>query len=196
MDIQNKGLIANDANTGVAFSSFLGTVSLFFTGLLIAQFNSFDPTIRIPVLYLVISTFAFIFSATIYANTLGVVMKKIKLANNFIKAGNAISEYLGIYLFIMSIPLVINAVSKDTFLRFSIGIVTVLSIYLYSISDFSMFNRHITNSTKTFISILITSTGAALFLSQMHFVQHFTLIAAIYLLINVGTTIFYYRKEG
>lgn len=54
---------SNDLNwqvaSGITFASFMSAVSLFFTGILVSQFHSFDITIKVPLLFLIISTFSF-----------------------------------------------------------------------------------------------------------------------------------------
>lgn len=191
----DKSLAATDTEVGVSLCGFLGTVALFFAGLLISQFNSFSSTIRIPILFLIICTFAFIFSGVVYANAAGVLSRgEPKLAARFMSAGNAISEYLGIYLFVMAIPLVINAVTNDSFLRNSTGVITITSLLLYSGSSFSMLNRHISKFSKHTMAIIISGVAAMLFVSQTQWQAAFVPLAALFVFVAVIETAYFYRK--
>jgi predicted tellurium resistance membrane protein TerC len=136
-----------------------------------------------------------LFSSTVYANAAGMVDRgETSLARKFINAGNVISEYMGIYLFVISIPLVISAVTTDSFLRLSTGVIAVLCIMLYTFSDFSMLNLHIKQSTKYLCSAWIALIGASLILSQLYIVDYFVLFATIYLLSSLSFTAYYYKK--
>lgn len=68
-------LIQAEIQTSVSLTSFLTAVTIFFVGLLITQFNSFEPSIKIPILFLIISTFGFLYSTLIYANASGKVSR-------------------------------------------------------------------------------------------------------------------------
>src|SRR5581483_9186734 len=105
--MKDKESLRAEIITGVTFATFMGAVSLFFTGLLIAQYTTFDKTIRVPVLFLIISTFSYIFSAAIYSNAgTEVTADDISKVRKYLIYANNIFEFLGLYLFILATPLV------------------------------------------------------------------------------------------
>ncbi len=157
-----------EISVGVTFASLMAAISLFFTGILIAQYSSFDNTIRVPLLFLIISTFSYIFSASIYSNAseeitlghIGNVKKYLIYANN-------IFEFLGLYLLIIATPLVLGAVTHDNFLRISTIFVALGGLVLYSSSNFSMLHKEVhSSSLKHMITLLFVSLSALLYFSQ------------------------------
>src|SRR5579884_2628082 len=160
--------LSYEVEVGVTFSSFMSAVTLFFTGLLVAQFRTFDITIKIPLLFLIISTLSFIFSASIYSNAgVEVTAHRFQSVHKYLSYANNILEFLGLYLFILATPLVIGAVTKDSFLRIATIIIALAGLTLYSQSDFSILHKELTNkSHKLLITLLIVVLGLALYLSQ------------------------------
>ena len=91
----NKNDIATESDVGLSLSGFMGTLSLFFTGILISQINNFGNSIKVPIIYLVISTFSFLFSAVIYANITGIITaNKLLKAEKYLLTGNSLSVFL------------------------------------------------------------------------------------------------------
>ncbi len=166
-DNKNQEL-SYEVEVGVTFSSFMSAVTLFFTGLLISQFKSFDPTIKIPLLFLIISTFSFIFSASIYSNAgVEVTAHRFKAVQKYLSYANNIVEFLGLYLFILATPLVIGAVTKDSFLRIATIVIALAGLALYSQSDFSILHKELPNKPhKLLITLLVMILGLALYFSQ------------------------------
>ncbi len=153
---ENKnGELSWEVSVGVTFASFMSAVTLFFTGLLVAQFQSFDPTIKIPLLFLIISTFSFIFSASIYSNAgVEVTGHRFKPVQKYLSYANNILEFLGLYLFILATPLVIGAVTDDAFLRISTIAIALVGLALYSQSGFSILHKELPNKAH---KLLVTS---------------------------------------
>lgn len=160
--------LSYEIEVGVTFSSFMSAVTLFFTGLLLAQFKSFDPTIKIPLLFLIISTFSFIFSASIYSNAgVEVTAHRFEAVHKYLSYANNILEFLGLYLFILATPLVVGAVTKDSFLRIATIVIALTALGLYSQSDFSILHKEVPNKNyKLTITFLIILFGLALYFSQ------------------------------
>lgn len=131
----------SEASAGMAISTFLGTVALFFAGLLMSRLQTFDPSLRLPILYLLVATFGFVFSALIYANMTGTGRFAKQKSTQYLQWGNVLSEYLGVYPFIVAIPLSVGAITDDVFLRIATLVLTIVSITLYSASPFSMISR-------------------------------------------------------
>lgn len=152
----NRKEVVNEANVGITICTFLGTVALFFTGLLISRLDAFNQSIKVGVLYLIVSTFGLIFSAIIYSNAAGESnTEEIGSEFKFITIGNAISEFLGVYPFVVAIPLVINALTNDTFLRASTFIIALISLVIYTMSRFSIVARGSNMAIRTVISFLV-----------------------------------------
>lgn len=152
----NKHDINNEASVGIYISTFLGTVALFFAGILISKFENFDTSLKVPILFLIVATFGFVFSAVIYANLTGLSRIKMQDQDKYIKVGNSISEYLGLYPFIASIPMVVAAITEDSFLRISTLVITSISILLYTVSKFSLLSRGFSRITVTLLGVVIT----------------------------------------
>lgn len=199
---QNKNQeLSSEVQVGVTFASFMSAVALFFTGLLIAQFKSFDITIKIPLLFLIISTFSFIFSASIYSNAgveitahrFGAVQKYLSYANNIL-------EFLGLYLFILATPLVIGAVTKDAFLRLASIVIALVGLTLYSQSDFSILHKELHDrKAKLIITLLIVILGFLLYFSQ-HLTQTskyfgYDYVASALLILMVGITYYFCQRS-
>jgi hypothetical protein len=167
--LENKNQeLSYEVSVGVTFASFMGAVTIFFSGVLIASFKTFDSTIKIPLLFLIISTFSFIFSATIYSNAGSeITQHNFKKVQKYLIYANNILEFLGLYLFLVATPMVIGAVTGNNFLRLSTVLVALIGIFLYSQSDFSILNKELKNKrVKLFLSILIIFFGICLYFSQ------------------------------
>jgi hypothetical protein len=144
MNKQNLDYSNNEVQIDVSVTSFMIMVSTFFTGLLIASYSSFNNSIRVPVFFLIVSTLSLIFTNIIFANASGEIRAgNADGANKNAIVGNLISEYLGVYLLVISLPLTINAITSDIFLKNSVFIVSVVSLFGYSISPFSIIKRYI-----------------------------------------------------
>ena len=152
----------------MTFASLMAAVSLFFTGVLIAQFNSFDVTIRVPLLFLIVSTFSYIFAASIYSNAgEEITVKNEKKVQKYLVYANNIFEFTGLYLLILATPLVIGAVTHDNFLRIATIGVALSGLTLYSLSDFSMLHKEIrTALVKNLLTLVLVLAAGLLYLSQ------------------------------
>jgi len=134
----------SEISIDVNVTSFMLAVSTFFTGFLISSFKSLDSSVTIPILFLIVSTVSFLFTNIIFANAAGEIRaENIKGANKHARVGNVISEYLGIYLLVISIPLAINALTADSFLTNTVFIICTAALFGYSVSSFSIVHRYI-----------------------------------------------------
>lgn len=182
--------ISDEAQVGLNLSGFMGTLALFFTGILISQINNFANTIKVPIIYLVVSTFAFLFSAVVYANVTGLITtKKINRTKKFLLVGNSLSEFLGLYLFILAIPMVIIAITNDTLLRAVIASISIISILLYTLSGFSIFDRSFSRNIRLLFSIIIIPLAVIMYLAQAASKEYFVIIAVILLIAMLVATI-------
>jgi len=142
MEKKDLSLMQTEIQTSVSFTAFMTAVTLFFVGLLITQFKVFDPSINIPILFLIISTFGFLYSTLIYANASGRVARfSNKDVQRDLNHGNALSEYLGIYLLIFSIPLVIDIITVDNFLKISTLTAALGGLLIYHLLGYSLMER-------------------------------------------------------
>lgn len=152
----------------VSVTSFMLAVATFFTGFLISSYSSFNNSVRIPTFFLVISTLSFLFTNLIFANASGEIRSGNRDgANKHANAGNAISEFLGIYLLVISMPLVISAITGDILLRVAVFVVVMVSLFSYSISPFSIIKRYITTAyLRLLYSVVLIGLGTACFITQ------------------------------
>lgn len=165
--MMDKDGLTGEVTVGVTFASLMSAVSLFFTGILVAQYSSFDKTIRVPLIFLIISTFSFIFAASIYSNASSeITLGKLKLVEKYMIYAKNIVELLGLYLFILATPLVIGAVTKDNFLRTSTIIIAIVGFGLYSQSKFSVLQKELSNKQKRNVSALIVILALLLYFTQ------------------------------
>lgn len=157
-----------EISVGVTFASFMSAVTLFFAGVVISQYKSFDPSIRVPLLFLIVSTFSFIFSASIYSNAgLEVTARKPKLVRKYLVYANSLLEFCGLYLFIIATPLVIGAITADEFLRLATIVIASVGLFVYSQSNFSILHRELRHpGMKLLFGIIIAGLSMGLYFSQ------------------------------
>lgn len=140
----------------VGFTATFTAAVTFFTGIIISQYKSFDPSINIPTLMLIISTFGFLYSTLVYSNISGILLHgKFQKAARCAILGNILSEYLGVYFIIFAIPLIINIISQDLVLRLATLAFNMCGLYIYHISGFSIMERHYKKLHMLFMLILI-----------------------------------------
>lgn len=176
----NKSEYLEQVQTDVSLLSFMTAVSMFFSGLLLTRFDSFNLFIKVPLSFLIISTFGFLFSSLILSNaSQKIIDEKFEKASQRILYGYVISEYLGIYLFVLSIPLVISAITSDFYLRMITLCAAIIGIALYQFMGFSLLEDHFPRNHKIF-SLLIVLFGLILFIAQLR-QFHFVLISIIFL---------------
>ena len=180
MDSENKNLQLEEISIDVSLISFLTVISVFFIGALLPNFNSYDLSIKIPISFLIISTFAFLFSALILSNSTQKIVKgEFEKLKKYLNYGYAISEYLGVYLFILCIPLTINIITTDTYLRGITFFSAILGMGLYQFMGFSLLENYFSKTHRLF-SVLTLLFSIALFTSQIY-VFHFTLVSILFL---------------
>lgn len=179
----NPEVLQAEIQVGVSITAFMTAVTIFFVGLLIANFDKYDISIRIPILFLIISTFGFLYSTLIYGNASGQVSRlKPEKFNKHMILGNSISEYIGVYLLILSMPLVINVITEDLFLRIATLTSAFAGLIMYHVSGFSIMER---NYKKTHYLIL----GLIIFLEIVLFIlQSIDSFLAMYF--GIGSIIF------
>lgn len=166
-DPLDRSGLAAEVSVGVTYASLMSAASLFFTGILISQYHSFSSTIRVPVVFLITSTLVLIFAGTIYSNAgAELTLNKLKVTEKYLIYGKNLVELMGLYLFIFSIPLIIGAVTGDTFLRITAIIAVITGFVLYSQSKFSILDKELSNSAKRLSSLSIAVLAVALYYFQ------------------------------
>jgi hypothetical protein len=208
-DLGRIGIYENEVSIDISFSALFTTVTLFFVGLLIKEFppQEYGICSEIPILFLIISACGFLYATLIYANATGVSLifkirghklkrkyaKKIWHHNKFEKCillGTTISEYLGVYFLILSIPLVVNIVTENILLRVATLILVLSGVVVYHASGFSVMSRHFKCSHYRLLSIIII-LEAGLFLGQFFRIDYLAYIfAGLLLLFILSLTIY------
>ncbi len=194
MNHDEKSLYISQIQTDVSLISFLAVISVFFLGSLLTQFNSYDTFIKIPISFLIISTFGFIFAALILSNTTQeIIAGKLDKVKKHVLYGYAISEYLGVYLFILSIPLEVNIITTNIYLEVTSLVATLLGLFFYQFMGFSIIEKHLPKSYRAF-SVFTVFFGVILFISQLSRF-YFTEISIVFLLFILLTTILALRDD-
>jgi len=187
MENENKSYHIDQLQTDVSLLSFMAAVSIFLNGLLLTKFDSYDVFIKVPISFLIISTLGFLFSSLILANTTQhIIDNKFAKAKKHILWGYAISEYMGVYLFVLSIPLAVNVITSDLYLRIVTLTATLLGMLVYQFMGFSILERHFPKTYRKF-SIAAILFLLALFISQIWRVNFIEISIAFLLFILVIT---------
>src|SRR6185436_12426042 len=123
MNDSEKSHYLDQISIDVGLLSFMTAVTIFINGLLLTRFDSYSVFIKVPIAFLVLSMLGFLFSSLIISNTSqNVIDNKIDKNKKHTLYGYAISEYIGVYLFVLSVPLAVNVITSDLYLR----IITIL----------------------------------------------------------------------
>lgn len=187
MTLEEFSRFEAEISAGVSFSSIFTALTTFFTGLIITNYSSFNVTIRIPILFLVISTLGFLYSTMIYANATGFLNGSIDKIKRTILLGDIISEYLGVYFLVAAIPLVINVITTDGFLRYAVLIANLFGLAIYHLSGFSIMGNDFKKSHGLLISLFFI-LEITLFLSQIYLNSIMAIIAAILIVFQLAVS--------
>lgn len=153
---ERLSLLQNFTIVTVTFSSTFTAASTFFTSIMISKYSAYNPSINIPTLFLVISTFGFLYSTMIYSLNAGHLLNE--RFDKFIEArklGGILSEYFGIYFLLLAIPLIINVISNDLFLRMATSLADLGGLLLYHLSGFSIMERNFRHYHSIYIAIIV-----------------------------------------
>ncbi len=163
----DKDGLTNEVSVGVTYSALMSAVALFFAGVLISKYNDFDQTIKVPLIFLIVSTFSFIFSATIYTNAgTEITLNKLRVVEKYMVYGKNLMELLGLYPFILATPMVIGAITQDSFLRTATIIVAITGFALYSQSKFSILDKELRRHEKRTVTVIIVILSLSLYYFQ------------------------------
>lgn len=188
MNNEEKSQLTNQIQNDVSLTSFLSVISVFFIGALLPQFNSYDPSVRIPISFLIVSTFALIFSALILSNAIQKINQgDTQKTEKYLTYGYALSEYMGVFLLVLSVPIAMSIITTDLFLRVVTFASALAGISIYQFGGFSLLGNHFSKSNTPF-AIITVLFGVLLFLSQT-LAFHFTVIATLFLVFMLTMTI-------
>ncbi|KKW19196.1 MAG: hypothetical protein UY63_C0018G0017 [Parcubacteria group bacterium GW2011_GWA2_51_10] len=163
----------------------MAAVVLFFTGLILTKFENFDISIKVPISFLLISIFGFLYAALLYSSAAQEVSEYNEARfHRAVFLGDILSEYLGVYLLVISIPLVINLITDDLFLRLVSLSAALAGLAIYQFSSFSLVERHFRHKHH-FISVSIIVLGLLLFVAQLYQIYFVPLsvIFAVFILV-------------
>ena len=191
---ENTSAYPQQISTSMSFSSFMTAVVIFFVGIILSRYSEYDSAIRVPICFLILATFGFLYSALIYANSSEeMIQGKIKNYKRNMFIGDILSEYFGVYFLVLSIPLAINIIASDVYLRTTVALASLIGFSFYQFSHFSISERHFPKHHKL-ISFFIIGVGIILFFSQMvnFYFEFFSIILVIFIF---GMVIFALRKK-
>ncbi len=158
------------------------------------QFNSYDLSVKIPISFLIVATFAFIFSALILSNaSQSIIAGDREKFEKHLAFGYAISEYIGFFLLILSVPLAMSIVTQDLYIRTVTFATAMLGFMAYQFLGFSILERHFSKSHRIF-AVITVLLGIFLFVAQLYKL-YFTPISIVLLLFLVLVTILAPKKE-
>ena len=133
-------------------------------------------------------------SALILANASAkIVQGESEKVTKYLQYGYAISEYIGVYLFVLSIPLTINIITTDLYLRIVTFLSALATIALYQFMGFSLIEGFFSKSHRAF-SVLTVLFGIALFTTQIYDF-YFTFTSIGFLLFVLLITFLAPRKD-
>lgn len=181
MEKRDLGICQDEIQVAVTLTAFMTGVTMFFTGLLLTEFSSFDISIKIPILFLIISTFGFLYSTLIFGNASGQLSRLDHTKfDKFMLVGDYVSEYLGVYFLVLAIPLVINVITQDNFLRLATLLVALGGLLLYQVGGFSIMERNFKKLHYVFMGIIILLEVLASY-TQIYLQKYFVYISMILL---------------
>lgn len=181
MKKRDLGICQDEIQVGVTLTAFMTGVTIFFTGLLLTKFDSYDLSIKIPILFLIVSTFGFLYSTLIFGNASAQLSRlDHRKFDKFMLVGDYISEYFGVYCLVLAIPLVINIITQDLFLRWATLLVVLSGLILYHSGGFSIMERNFQRLHRLFISIIVLLEIFA-FYTQIYLREYFLYISLVLL---------------
>ncbi|MET7284655.1 GNAT family N-acetyltransferase [Streptomyces sp. NPDC005573] len=131
-------LQSGEAAAGIAFSGSVLAAITFLLGFAFAS-GRFPDDVR---LLLIGATFSTMFSLIVYASASG-ELARIR-SNSFgkiMKWGNVLSEYGGVFPFLISLPLSYAQISGDPWTTMTLAVAVSVSIHWYERSEFSIAHR-------------------------------------------------------
>jgi len=196
MDSENRlHQYSSEVEIGVSFGGLFSAVSIFFTGLLISSYDSFTNFVRIPLLFLILSTFGFVYATLIYANASGYLNRNnLKDCKKAIHTADILSEFMGVYSLLICIPLVIPLVTDDPFLVYSVLLIDALGLMVYHYSKFSIIINYFPNTHLLIALSLVLLMWSMVLIQNSNLDSLLTPIVAFTLLYLIFISFFSLRK--
>lgn len=145
-ETSDPNVFMGEVSISVSTMSFLATVVFFLIGLLMNN-KSADKILfiklRLPMMFLFISAFGFLYSTLIYGNASGDISRLNR--KNFSKQmtiANIISEYIGVYMLCYAMPILVLGYSPDKTLSAYVLVIEVIGFSLYHIFGYSVIERY------------------------------------------------------
>lgn len=162
-----------EADTSVSLTSFGTIMDTFFIGLLLTGSSELQISLRVPLAYLFLSLFGFLYSTLIYANASGEAARselesKGEYLDRFdrqMDLANTLSEYWGFYFAAFAFPLVILGYSPDRMLAIVVLIAHVIGFTIYHMSGYSILERNFNRQNSMIIFLLLLSVHVISFIT-------------------------------
>lgn len=168
MHLKDWNLYESEISVDISFTAFFTAIVLFFMGILLKSFSGekYGILVELPILFLTISACGFLYSTLIYANATGkFILFKSKIFSKQIWAkrrfercltmGTTVSEYFGVYFLILSIPLAVNVLAENIFLKMVILFMVMGGLLFYHISGFCVMSRHFKRYHYAFLAVVV-----------------------------------------
>lgn len=180
-----------EAFIGVALTSIMLLVVIFFATLLLIEPPEHAFGLRMPLVFLFFSAFGLIYATLIYANASGEIARVHK--NRFDKQqaqGNVLSEIVGIYGLVIAIPIAVLEHSSDTDLSLLVFAMGGLSLLLYHALGYSILQRYAGRAMFVVLTAVILALYGAVFLSAYYENLHFHEVASYASILFLSTLTF------
>jgi hypothetical protein len=199
MDKKDKSDLISEVGIGVSFSSFMTAVVFFFIGLLLTGKLELQFRLRVPLILLFLSAFGFLYATLIYANASGEQARRgEKVFDKQVSAGNILSEYLGLYCLVFSLPITVLGYSPDKILAVILLIIDCAGFYIYHKLGYSIFERYLGKNDMRYLMplvciILAFQIGAFIFFYIEAFIPYY--IMSGLLMLTIFSLIYYSFKN-
>ncbi len=129
----------DEAGTGVSFTAFMTAVSFFFIGLLLTSNRNLQGPLRVPLYFLFISTYGFLYSTFVYANATGFTVRENRQRmKKHMYIGDLLSEYFGVYFLVLPIPFILYGFTDDLMLALLLLITGHVFFFCYHYLGYSV----------------------------------------------------------
>ncbi|MBS3788594.1 hypothetical protein KGY79_10425 [Candidatus Bipolaricaulota bacterium] len=180
-------LLMDETSSSLSLTSIMAMVSFFFIGLLLQTREGSLATLKMPLLYLFVSAFAFLYSTLIYANASGNIARlKDELAEKHLIAGNIISEFLGVYLIVFSMPMIISNYIDSLYFSATVFGFGVTGFWLYHQLGYSILQRYVKNAKLFYLLLFFVVTiYASNFFTYIFSVDLFLIVTSVIIFFTV-----------
>lgn len=128
-----------EAQTGVNFTAFAAILVFFFIGLLLTGDARLRARLRIPLYYLFISAYGFLYSTLLYANASGVdIRQDEERLRKHMYMGDLIGELFGLYFLVLAIPMLVYGYTSDLALAVMLLITGHFAFFMYHHHGYSV----------------------------------------------------------